>query len=240
MNEHKQWEREMSKEFSGMMDGIRTEPVLEDSLLRSLQAAEEIVMTQAARERGQKNAFICLIVLWPVCFLIAQVINWAFDVGFTLALGGVFGSVFAICFPVFLVSMILDRARAGKVLMDCGPFPARKMHWISAAVTFVGGVAVLITSTGTLAVCAAVFLFAFSSYFLVTSMGRLQICENGVFTYWGLLPWGKIKSYRWEGESDATLMVQTKSRFSFTGHGAIPIAVEQKKAVDALLQAHLE
>ena len=45
MNDHKQWEREMSKEFSGMMDGIRSKPMQEDSLQRTLAAVSYTHLT---------------------------------------------------------------------------------------------------------------------------------------------------------------------------------------------------
>ena len=66
MNDHKQWEREMSKEFSGMMDGIRSKPMQEDSLQRTLAAAEAIGMTKASWIRGLINASIALLVVWSV------------------------------------------------------------------------------------------------------------------------------------------------------------------------------
>ena len=62
MSDYKEWETTMSTEFSEMMDGIRTDEMPNDSLERSLQAAEAI-MTSAALKRGWLNA--CLLYTSP-------------------------------------------------------------------------------------------------------------------------------------------------------------------------------
>ena len=80
-------------------------------------------------------------------------------------------------------------------------------------------------------------MFAWISFFCAS--GRLLICENGLFLYWELLRWNKIKSYRWEGTNDATLILQAKGRFAPLRLAATPVAIEQKEAVEALLQKHV-
>ncbi|MCF6284010.1 MAG: DUF5673 domain-containing protein [Candidatus Hydrogenedentes bacterium] len=71
------------------------------------------------------------------------------------------------------------------------------------------------------------------------ALGRLQIREKGLWQHWSLLKWQKIESYEWKGESDCILMIQAKTIFPFLGRGALPIPIEQKAAVEKLLQAHV-
>ena len=238
MTDHKKWEHEMSTEFSGMMDEIRKEPMPEDSLQRSLEAAEAITMTKDAYVRGYINLGICLMVISPV-WLIAFGINRQFDTGMILATMGTFAGLFMIVFPIMIWSMVKGRICAGKVLLDCGPHPVAKQFRLTAVLMFAGAVGAVIVSTDLFAILVAIFLAGFGLYWLLVSTGRLQICENGVFQYFGLLRWDQIKSYRWKGDTDTTLMVQTTSPFAFMGRGALPVANEQKDAVDVLLQKHV-
>jgi len=243
MNNHKQWENEMSAEFSGMMDSIRTKPLNEDSLKRSLDAAEAIVMTKASLKRGRKNAILAMLLLYPTAALIALGIDRIFDIGFTLAVILVFFGVCVIASVVSAGAMVFGRLSAGNVLLDCGPFPAPRRNF-QIAVIFVASLACAISiffmaSDVWFGIMILIFLLAAALHSLIASMGRLQVCQNGLYLYWGLMRWDKIQSYRWEGDTDATLMLQAKSKLPFLGRGAVPIAIEQKAAVETLLQTHL-
>jgi hypothetical protein len=77
---------------------------------------------------------------------------------------------------------------------------------------------------------------SFSVYWLIMAGGRLQARENGVWQYWGLLPWSKIESYHWA--NDCTLLVKARGPLSFLGRGALPVPPEYKDAFDQLLQKH--
>ena len=81
-----------------------------------------------------------------------------------------------------------------------------------------------------------VFCLTFAVYWAIMSRGRLQVRENGLWQYASLLCWEKIESYDWKGETDATLMIQAKTRFAFLGRGALPVSLNDKPQVDALLQ----
>lgn len=237
MTDHKEWEREMSSGFGGMMDGIRSEPMPEESLQRSLASAE-VLMTKAATKRGRKNAAMGTLIILPIMVVVSFWISHQFDVSLSLAWGGLAGGLCAILLPFMVGTMVIGRVRAGRALLDCGPHPARKMFLMMTVLKFVGAVAVVVVSTNTIAILTSAFLVLNAIYWLLMSTGRLLICETGVFAYSGLLRWERIQSYRWEGDTDATLMVQIKSRFAFLGRGALPVAIEQKEAVDALLQEH--
>lgn len=239
MTEHKKWECEMSSEFSVMMDGIRSEPMPEDSLQRSLRAAEAIVMTKAAHRRGMKNAAIVAAVMYTLVGAISLAISKLFHINMIFAVGGTFGIICAVTFPAFFISMLIGRTRAGDVLLDCGPHPSKKMFLTVSVFLSICAVCTLVASTDVFAILISLFLFTFAAFFMTTSTGRLRFCENGVWQYCGLLRWSKIESYRWEGTADSTLMIQAKTRFAFMGRGALPVAIEQKDDVDALMQQHL-
>ena len=63
------------------------------------------------------------------------------------------------------------------------------------------------------------FGITFGIYFLITATGRLEFREEGIWQYWGLLPWSKIEACRWSG--DYTLLLQAKTRFALMGRGAL-------------------
>ncbi|MEX0937730.1 MAG: hypothetical protein WDZ59_07695 [Pirellulales bacterium] len=239
MTEHKKWENEMSSEFSAMMDGFRSEPMPEDSLQRSLQAAEAIVMTKTAHRRGMVNAAIVAAVMYTLVGAVSLAISKLFHISMIFAVGGTFGVVWAVTFSAFLVSMLMGRTRAGYLLLDCGPHPSRKMFLTMSVFLCMSAICSLVASTDAFAILISLFLFTFASFFMITSTGRLRFCENGVWQYWSLLRWSKIESYRWEGTTDATLMLQAKTWFAFMGRGSLPVAIEQKDDVDALMQQHV-
>ena len=243
MTDHKQWEQDMSSEFGTMMDGIRSEPIPEDALQRSLEAAEAIVMTEAAAARGRKNGIATMIVMYPVVAAIGLAISTWFDISLMLVVVGLFIGLFAISFVVLIVSQAGGQTSAGNVLLECGPHPAAKMSRKASVVVFLmaGGFTVfsVFWATNLFGIVFSAFLFGFALFWLFLSKGRLKICENGIFLYYSLLRWDRIKNYHWEGTDDATLMLQSKARLTFLSHSAVPVAIEQKAAVDALLKQHL-
>jgi hypothetical protein len=78
----------------------------------------------------------------------------------------------------------------------------------------------------------SVFALAFSASMLIMAFGRLQVTENGIWQYWGLLPWRKVAAYRWA--ADNTLLVTSKARLLFL-RGALPVPSAYQQAVDNLL-----
>lgn len=239
MSEHKKWENEMSSEFIAMMNGIRSESIPEDSLQRSLRAAEGIVLTKAARRRGMKNAAIVAVAMYSFVGAVSVTMSKLFQVDMLFAVGGTFGVLCAIVFPAFFISMLIGRALAGDVLLDCGPHPARKRFFTMSVLLFLSAICTLVVSTDAFAILIFLFLSTFAAFFLTASKGRLRFCENGVWQYWSLLRWRKIESYRWEGTEDATLMLQAKTWFASMGRGALPVVIEQKDDVDALMQRNV-
>ena len=134
-SEHENWEQEMSNQFNVMMDGIRTQQMPKDSLERSLQAAEAITMTQAAHKRGFKNMIICAAILFPVVYVIAYGIKRCLNVGWPEGFFVAFVAAAAVAFPIGIVLRLLGSAQRGNVLMDCGPFPAKRRLLVILPIT---------------------------------------------------------------------------------------------------------
>ncbi len=202
-------------------------------------------MTADLWRRGAKNSLICvveLLVVWLATTLAISLIlgqslraSWLSAYLILLALLGICS----------LGSWFYGRNTAGPVILDCGAHPSKRPFLFNAASVALlgtgGGLAfgksgaVFGIAFGTF---SAVFGIVFGIYWLIMAFGRLQIRQNGIWSYWGLLKWDRLKSYRWEGDTDCTLMLQAKSRLPFRGRGALPVPMEHKNRIDELLQQH--
>src|SRR5699024_3689003 len=109
---------------------------------------------------------------------------------------------------MFFGSWCYGRVMRGSLLLDCGPHPAWGLFllyavgmpvlWFMSELEHVDNV----ISIGTPYVMSSAILF------LVLATGRLEIRENGIWEYWSLLRWEKVKSYRWK--DDRTLSLKAK------------------------------
>lgn len=192
-------------------------------------------MTSTAYRQSVKNAlagFAGLLVMW---LLIGGTIWQATGTSFSESFGIAFVLLLGSAFVWFLAAWLHGRQAGGHSLLDCGPHPYRKSFLLSAVIFplifLIDGVA-----DGS---SAKVFEIAFpvlvALYCLIKAGGRLQVRENGVWQYWGLLRWGKIESYHWA--DDGTWLVKVRG-FSFLRRGALPVPPEYKGAFDQLLQKH--
>ena len=87
-------------------------------------------------------------------------------------------------------------------------------------------------------IAGALFGLTFCVYWVIMAFGRLQIRQNGIWQFWSLLKWQKIDSYEWKGESDSTLILQTKTKLPFLGRGALPVPLEHRDAVEDLMKKY--
>ena len=69
-------------------------------------------------------------------------------------------------------------------------------------------------------------------FWVVMATGRLQVRENGLWQYWGLLRWDRLASYHWA--DDATLILRGRGPLNFL-QGALPVPPEHQAEVKALL-----
>jgi hypothetical protein len=125
----------------------------------------------------------------------------------------------------------------GRVILDCGPRPMRWLFIVGSV--FCGWVAT--TGSGTMGSVfpAAGYLVPalFAAFYLLMAFGRLQVVENGVWCYTGLMRWEKIASYHWS--NDSTLSFRTTGPMKFLNRGAIPVPGEHRDAIDAAWRSHV-
>lgn len=237
----KDWERNVSNEWAEGLNQIRGEPAPVDSVQRSLAAAERITMTSAAWRRGVKNALICGVLVWSVIGGTACLISVLTQQGGAASLAWAFALYWTIVFSAFLGSWLfgLSARHADELLLDCGPHPTRTLFFLNGVGFGIAGIAADLAGGGWIAKAGTAFFVTFAAYWFIMSTGRLRFYRSGIWMYWTLMRWDKIASTRWHGDSDATLLIQTKARIPLLGRGAVPVAVEQKEAVHRLLLEHL-
>jgi hypothetical protein len=98
------------------------------------------------------------------------------------------------------------------------------------------GLGAVISAPNVFGIAGPVFWVSFGVFWLIMAGGRLQVRENGVWQFCGLLRWDKIKSYHWA--DDCTLLVRARGPVAFLRRGALPVPPEYKDAFDQLLQKH--
>lgn len=192
-------------------------------------------MTATAWRTGFTNAFICgvgVFVAW--CVLVVGVI---FATGSTLqaASSPAFTLLGFLVLLPFVGSWFYSRRLGGQVLLDCGSHPCRYLFLLVAASSLIQEVLGISSSAEVSLTSDVVLRFLFALFWLFLAFGRLQIRENGIWQYWGLLRWHKITSYRWT--DDGTLVLSAKG-FMAMPRGALPVPTEHEEAVNAFLLEH--
>ena len=73
-------------------------------------------------------------------------------------------------------------------------------------------------------------------------LSRIQIRENGIWVYYNLISWDKIRSYEWipaQGKTQALKYYMKRKRLLFFGLGIIPVPLEKKDQAQQLLDRYL-
>jgi hypothetical protein len=186
-----------------------------------------------------KNLVICGVGVYATIGLLACAVWAIFQQSALYSLAIAFVILLVGSLTAFLVSWLYGNLVSGSVLLDCGPHPTRMLFWVNAVLFLLGGaggsLGMIAKPFGTFGIAGGMLAIAFSAYWVIMACGRLQICENGIWQYWALLKWDKLRSFEWEGD---TLLLQTTARFPFLGRGALPVPPEQHAAFDELLATH--
>ena len=186
-------------------------------------------MTPTAWSQGAKNASICgvgVLVLWG---LLTAVVSLIVDNPLAPYIAVVVlcvGSLFA-----FFVHWLNSGRVAGAVLVDCGLHPTWKGFLFQAGLFLILGLTAAVAIDPIL---GPLIGNSFAVYWLIMAAGRLQVRENGLWQYHGLLRWSKIGSYAWS--PDGTLVIT--HRAWLPSKGALPVPPEHREAVDLLLRRY--
>jgi hypothetical protein len=205
-------------------------------------------MTSTAWGQGAKNALIVCIAMLVVWCVIAAAVVLIFKQPIFRSFGLSGAALCALALLIFLASWHYGRGLGGRILLDCGPHPVWWLFLLNAGLFALMGLMNGLDSilkwidgpdvtweTGLFGIGWPVIMIAFVPYWLIMAGGRLQVRENGIWQYWGLLRWSKIRWYRWA--NDATLLIRPTGFFSWF-QGALPVPFEHRQAVDELLAKH--
>jgi hypothetical protein len=192
-------------------------------------------MTIAALLQGFRNMLVCgvgvlaawLTIRWCIALVTGKPVGQCNLESFAV--------LWVVCIAACVGSYAWGRARRGERLLDCGPNPAHLLfikNSILFAIVGITGVGF----GGKLGLWGGLFAISFAVYWLLMSRGRLAVHENGIWSYWNLLPWNRIQAYRWK---DDTLIVQSRGSLPFL-RGALPVPPECREAFAGLLAERCE
>lgn len=200
-------------------------------------------MTAAAWRRGTKNALLCGIAVSAVVVGLTYLIAALLQLDWRQSTAIASATVWAFALAAFVTVWFWGRRTAGPVLLDCGPHPAQRLFLLNAAIfTGLAIAALALGLSGRQSVVVVAFggLFAasFAIYWLMLARGRLQIREDGIWQYWSLLRWDRVRSYAWKAGTQPTLMLQTTAAVPALGRGALPVPLSHQPTIDRLLREH--
>lgn len=199
-------------------------------------------MTETETKVGTKNALICgaglLIGLTAISLIMTRLSGQSFKISFSSSL-----DVF--CLVAFIVSIVYwvrGHSLAGPLLLDCGPHRTSSHFRRTAGLGLIIGIWVFVQSISngeSRNFTEVSYWLTVSAYFFAMSYGRLQLRQNGIWQYWGLLRWKDVGSYHWEGQPLPTLVVIARRRFWISSQGAMSVPPHLKQQFDNILREHM-
>ena len=187
-------------------------------------------LTSTARRQGLKNALICGIGVLVAWLAVTAALLLLPGRKFLDSMMLSFALLWVVTFLGFLGTWLYGLSTRGRVLLDCGPIPRRRVFLMMGVLSLLAP----LFGGGLAATPASPLLISFAAYWFIAATGRLQVRENGLWFYVGLRRWRKIEHYRWA--PDSTLMLTATLPFSL--RGAVPVPPEHREHFDALLTQH--
>ena len=140
---------------------------------------------------------------------------------------------------------VYSKARAGPLVLDCGPHPERWFYWMMVVMwlcfTYTNGVMInaypeRLDRWGTITVNLwVVFSILLAIGSAVVAVSRFQVRENGLLLFWWLLKWDRIQSHQWDEDY---LLLQAKTRFPALGRTAVAVPGEFRLRLEGFLTEH--
>lgn len=175
---------------------------------------------------------VCSIGVLGTWIAIAWVIHATTDTTRIEAGGIAFAIIWVGCLVGLVAGWLHGLRHRGSPLLDCGGHPTRWLFLMNAVIFFTAGV-LFAAGVELIGRFDALFAFSFAAYWLLIAAGRLGVHENGLWTYFGLVRWDRIRRYSWA--ADGTLLLKTTGPF-FLLRGAIPVPVERLENFKKLME----
>lgn len=228
------------EELRMAVEGIRMQNVPEQSMNKTLRAAENIGMTGAAWKRGFINMIAVAVPMAIFVEIVKRVLGGQTQFEKLMSVFWITVAIVIVCVSIGMIQAWLGWRRAGRVLIDAGAHPGRRVFWLNAAVVACFGVGALWAGRTSLPPAMGFAMLGFSLFFVVLSAGRLQFCSAGIWQYWNLLRWENIASYEFVEGVNPTLLVRTNSRIPFLRRGAFPVSRDMRDHIESVLAEHVD
>jgi hypothetical protein len=194
-------------------------------------------MPDAALRRGLANMLICtagffgtfIVVCWLVSLTTDNTPSESREIAFAIIWTG---SMLA-----FVVSWIHGFSCRGSRLLDCGAPPKRWLFVITAVLFGIEGIRGSFGRSYFTGQSGRLYALLFSVFWIMMSLGRLEIHERGIWAYSRLMKWSRIKDYSWA--EDGTLLISESGPLSFLRRGAIHVPNECLAEFIQLLEQRL-
>lgn len=150
------------------------------------------------------------------------------QVGFVLLLWGVIGR------------SVLGRRRAGPVLLDLGRTRGYQFMLVAGGLyffTMLVNVFINVLNNDAVIERGAELLFRISigCYFTFLGLTRVQLRERAFVHQQSIIPWNKIRGYRWETDRLGTLTLKVDTWWLFTSELTLSIPFEHDDAMNTIL-----
>ncbi len=194
-------------------------------------------MTLTAWLQGVANAMVCAVGVFGTWLTIGWLVSLATDK--TTAESGTiaFAIIWVGCLFGLVTGWVNGLRCRGSLLLDCGGHPTRWLFLANAVLFAIAGVGGSFATNSTFGRLGTLFALSFAACWVLMGMGRLGIHEHGIWTYWGLVKWGRVKEHSWA--DDGTLLIRATGPLSFLCRGAIPVPSERLAAFRELLLQRL-
>ena len=194
-------------------------------------------MTGTAWGQGFANMLICGVGVVGIFLAVRWLVSITSDCTPAESRELAFAVIWIGCILGFIASWIHGFSRRGSRLLDCGGHPTRWLFIIVGVRVAIEGIGASFARINLIGQSGTLFALSFSVYWMIMGLGRLEIYEHGIWTYWSLTKWSRIRDYSWA--EDGTLLIRGSGPLSFLWRGAIPVPNECLAAFKLLLEQRL-
>lgn len=228
-----------SKELQMAIDSIRKQELPEQSLQKTLRAAESIGMTKAAWKRGLLNMITVAVPMFILVEVGKRLLSGPSKYEQLMSVFWITTTIFVLCVVAGAIETCWSWRKSGRVLIDGGEHPGRVVFRINACMMTCFGIGTLWAGPTSMPPVMGYGMLAFAFFMMLMSCGRLQFCDAGIWQYWNLLPWRKIRSYEFVEGTNPTLLIRTTSKIPFLRRGAYPVPQDVRERVELLLSQQI-